>query len=269
MFPYLEILRPINGLMTAIAVWVGSVVAGSALVPSSPVILAILSAFLISGAGMVVNDYYDIQIDRINRPKRPIPSGRMSLKAAKIYAAALFASGIALSYFINIYAFATAFIVSSVLYAYAARLKKMVLVGNVAISALVGTSFIYGGIAAGNYFPTLLLALLAFLANLAREIYKSIEDVLGDEKHGANTLPIKYGVLKAKMVANIIIIVTVLFSFVPYFLGAFGQVYLFFVVIADIAFVSAAVAPVRHSAKICKIAMNIALLAFLAASLNI
>jgi len=268
MFAYIEILRPVNGLMSALAVWVGSIVAGAALVPAQPVITAMVSVFLISGAGMVINDYYDIEIDKINKPKRPLPSGKIKLKASLIYSIILFLLGIALAYFININAFLIAILASILLFLYSARLKKTLLLGNVIVSLLVALSFAYGGLAAGNYFPTLLLAFLAFLANMGREMYKSIEDVMGDKKYGANTLPIKIGVLKSKMLANIFVITAVLFSFVPYFLGTFGQVYLFFVVIADIAFVAAAVSPVRYSAKICKIAMFIALLAFFAAAVK-
>lgn len=269
MLSYVEILRPLNGLMTSVAVWIGSIVAGAQLVPAQPVILAVISAFLISGAGMAINDYYDVEIDRINKPGRPLPSGKISLRTARTYSIVLFLLGIAMSYFINLYAFAVAVLVSAVLYAYAMKLKKMLLAGNMAVSALVGLSFVYGGLAVGSYFIPLLLALLAFLANMGREIYKSIEDVLGDHKYGANTLPIKFGVLKAKMMASVFIVLAVLFSFVPYFLGLFSQVYLFFVVIADIAFIAATVAPARYSAKICKVAMNIALLAFFAASIKV
>lgn len=268
MLAYIEILRPVNSIMAAAAVLIGSMVAGASGLEQA-VLLAMLSAFLISGAGMAINDYYDIGIDRINKPDRPLPSGRIQPRNAMIYAIALFLTGIALSYFINPAALAVAVIVSVILYAYAARLKKMLLVGNVAVSALVGLSFIYGGLAAGNYFPTLLMALLAFLANMGREIYKTVEDILGDKKHGANTLPVKYGVLRARTIANVFIMAAVLFSFVPYFLGTFGQVYLFFVVIADIVFIAALVAPASYGGKICKIAMIIALLAFFAGALKL
>ena len=106
-------------------------------------------------------------------------------------------------------------------------------------------------------------------SNTAREIYKSIEDVMGDKKHNVTSLPIKLGVLKAKMIANAFVIASVIFSFAPFILGTFGQLYLFFVVIADIGFISAAIAPVRYSAKICKLSMIIALIAFIAAAVKI
>lgn len=269
MLAYLEILRPLNGLMSVLGVWIGSIVAGAPLAPTTPVILAVLSTFLISGAGMAVNDYYDIDADRINKPKRPLPSGRIKLRTALAYLLLLFLLGITLSYFINIYAFAVAAVVSVLLFLYAARLKKVMLVKNIIVSLLVALTFVYGGLAVGNYIPPLFLAFLAFLSNMGREIYKDIEDVMGDKKADANTLPVKYGVLRAKMIAASFVIAAVLFSFIPYFLGIFSQVYLFFVVIADIAFVAATVAPITYSAKICKIAMFIALLAFFAASIKV
>ncbi len=269
MLPYIEIIRPLNGLMTAAAVWIGSIVAGGSTVPTQPVILAMLSAFLISGAGMVINDYYDINIDKINKPNRPLPSGKIKPRQALSYSALLFLAGIAISYFVNINELAVAVVVSVLVYVYSARLKKTMLVGHLIISLLVALSFVYGGLAVNNYFPTLLMAFLAFLSNMGREIFKTIEDVMGDKKYDADTLPIKFGVLKTKAFASVFVIAAVLFSFVPYFLGTFGQIYLFFVVIADISFIAAAIAPVSYSAKICKIAMIIALLAFFAAAIKI
>lgn len=266
---YITIIRPLNGVMAAFAAWIGTLVGGAALYPSLPVLLGLLTVFLISCGGMAINDYYDAEIDKLNKPKRPIPSGKISRKAALCYAIVLFAAGIAASYFISLNALAVAAFAAVLLAAYSARLKKMLLVGHLAISLLVALSFVFGGIVAGNYLPTLLMALLAFLSNTAREVYKSIEDILGDKKHNVVSLPVRFGVLKAKLVANAFVIVSIIFSFIPYALGIFGQTYLLFVAIADIGFVSAVIAPARYSAKLCKVSMLIALIAFLAGAIRI
>ena len=115
MLAYIEILRPLNCFMGAIAVWIGSLVAGAPLYPGEPVLFAMASAFLICGGGMAINDYFDTEIDRINRPKRPIPSGRMKKDSAFVYSIFLLLAGITLSYFINTNAFYTAITVSAIL----------------------------------------------------------------------------------------------------------------------------------------------------------
>ena len=262
-FAYFTILRPVNSVMAALAVYIASLVAGMPVYPDAAIIYAMLSAFVVSGAGMVINDYFDVEIDRINRPERPLPSGKISMSAAKAYATVLFAAGIALGYLINLQAFAIALTASLLLVAYAWKLKKMLLVGHVAVSALVALSFVYGAVVNGNYFPLFPLAGLAFLANMGREIYKSVDDVLGDRKHGVTSLAVKYGVNKARTAAAALLLLAIMFSFVPFGLGIFGYVYMLFAIVADMLFL-AAIAMTGKSAKLCKIAMNVALLAFLA-----
>jgi len=269
---YVEIIRPLNCVMAAVAVYIAAVIAGVTVVPSIPPLglgLAMVVVFLICGAGMVANDIYDIEIDRVNKPKRPLPSGRMSARSAKAYAAALFIIGILVSYFINIYAFGVAVIASLLLVAYASKLKKVMFAGNVTVSLLVALTFIYGGLLnfSLNNFQQLLvvlpLAVLAFLSNIGRELYKTIEDALGDKKAGADTFAVKYGIFRARTIASAFIIISVFLSFVPFVLGTLGMVYLMVVIIADIIFIAAVLAPVRHASKFTKFAMLIALIAFL------
>lgn len=264
---YLTIVRPLNCLMAAVAVYIASLIAGLPFYPTAPVVYSLLSVFLICAGGMVINDYFDVEIDRVNKPSRPIPSGKISKNIALIFSSALFAAGIAVSYFVNIESFAVATAAASLLILYAWKLKKIMLIGHLTVSSLVALTFVYGGLINLSYMPTLSLAILSFLANTGREIYKSIEDILGDKNAGVQTLAIKYGVVRARAVASIFLLFAIILSFLPYFLKIFGEVYLFFVAIADIIFLAAVIAPVKFSSKLCKVAMFAALIAFFAGSL--
>ncbi|MEM7819216.1 MAG: UbiA family prenyltransferase [Candidatus Aenigmatarchaeota archaeon] len=263
MISYIQIIRPLNGIMSSIAVWIGTIIAGMDFIPELKVIFGMLAVFLISSAGMVVNDIADINIDKINRPKRPLPTGKITKNKAIIYAIILFIVGNIIAFIIGESLFYIAIIASVLLILYAAKLKKIIMLGHIVISILVALTFVFGGVIAGNYFITLPLALLAFLSNVGREIYKSIEDVMGDKSVNIDTLAIRFGVLKAKIIASIFLFVAIGFSFLPYVIGILGSIYLFFVIIADIIFLGAIISPVRYSAKICKIAMFIALIAFI------
>ena len=90
MNPYIEILRPGNVIMAMIAIILVAIVAHSI---SIPIILAMLAVFFEISAGNVINDYFDYKIDLINKPERPIPSGRIGLKTARNYAYILFLCG--------------------------------------------------------------------------------------------------------------------------------------------------------------------------------
>lgn len=145
---YLQIIRPVNALVAGIAVLLGVLVAGAEVTPGMS--LLVLSVFCITGAGNAVNDYYDRDIDAINRPDRPIPSGAVSMRGgAAVYSAVLFLTGIACAALIHPACFGIACINSVLLVAYAARLKGVPLAGNLVVSYLAGSIFLFGGAAAG------------------------------------------------------------------------------------------------------------------------
>ncbi len=259
---YVSITRPLNGVMSIIAVWIGSIIAGAAYIPDTNIIIGAISVFLISGGGMAINDYFDANIDKVNKPKRPIPSGKIKKKTALIYSLALFVIGVALTYRLNIDAFYVAAAASLLLIVYAASLKKTMLLGNLVVSGLVGLTFLYGGVIVGNYTIVIPLAFLAFMSNMAREIYKTIDDAKGDAKHDVSSVAIKLGIFKARMIGNAFLIVAVIFSVVPYLLGILGMSYLIVVALADIVFLAAVAMP-KAASKLVKLGMLLALLSFI------
>ena len=100
--PYLEILRPINCAMAAVGVWIGFLLVSNTLyTPLLP--LALISAFLICGAGQCINDYFDYKIDKQKAPQRPIPAGKIPPDFAVYYALSLFGIGILLAVFLGVF----------------------------------------------------------------------------------------------------------------------------------------------------------------------
>ncbi len=259
----IQLIRPLNCLMAAFATYIGMNLAGLGIYPTIVSAYALAAVFLICAGGMAINDYFDFEIDKINRPKRPLPSGKVSRKSALLFSIALFIIGTGLSYLIGNYALFIAAFASLLLIAYAWKLKKIMLIGHVAVSLLVALTFIFGASINMNYTGVMLLSVLAFFSNMGREIFKSINDIMGDKKMGVDSLPVKFGVIKAKLIATVFILIAIIFSFVPFLLKTFGTVYLFFVVIADMIFLLSIALPLKLSEKLCKLAMMIALIAFL------
>ena len=268
---YIEILRPLNCAMAAFAVFLGASIASGSF--SADVALACVVAFLICGAGNVINDYYDYEIDRINAPHRPLPRGVISLSTAWRYALLLFAAGTALAALIGSAAFALAAFNSALLYAYAWRIKRAGGLGkNLTVSYLVASPFLYGGIAASKPGVTLIFVALAALANTSREIVKDIADIRGDRGE-CLTLPVRIGVRRSAYVAALFLIIAVLLSPLPYLMDILGTAYLPLVGIADAVFlyalfVSLKMSDATKSAKYIKVAMFIALLSFLAGAVH-
>lgn len=272
----LELIRYKNCAMAGLAAVIGAAIAYSAS-PGEPVWMALIfiTVFIITGAGNAINDYFDASIDAINRPDRPIPSGRISKKSAFNLSIALFYIGWIISQFIgsnripSLIAIFNAFL----LLLYARSLKRKVFVGNLTVSYLTGSTFLFGGAAYGGkgIQVTLILFFLSMLATLAREIVKTIEDIEGDKLDGASTLPIKIGETRAAYVACAFGLLAVFLSPLPYFMGLFNEYYLVVVGIADIVFLYAMVQILRKnptgSSKYFKVAMFLAMLAFIAGSL--
>lgn len=227
----IKIVRPINFLITFISVIVAAVICLSDQTPGLNVILAAIAASLVMASGNVINDIYDIGIDKINKPLRPIPSGNITIKEAY----AIYFIFIVLSIFIsaleNEKALAIVLFSILMLFFYSKYLKRIPLVGNILIAFLTGLVFIYGGFVSGNPSAAIIPALFAFLINLIREIVKDMEDVEGDRKADAITFPIKFGVQKSKFLILGIAISLVIFTLYPFLTNLYKIEYFIIVMI--------------------------------------
>jgi geranylgeranylglycerol-phosphate geranylgeranyltransferase len=233
---YLAAIRPLNCLMGAIASVVGGFVSIPTLNTSLTYALFLASAvvFMITGGGNSINDYFDVEIDKINRPNRPVPSGMLTQYHILVYSAALLSVGIVISSVINFTCLAIAIVNSGLLILYSWRFKRLPLIGNVLIGYLTGSTFLFGGAAVGSYFITVILFLSAMFAISSREVIKDVEDVRGDLRLGASTLPIKCGVRPSLLFAACFMFFAVILSPVPFLVSTFGYLYLSIIIIADI-----------------------------------
>lgn len=273
---FLELMRYKNCAMAGLAAAIGAAIAHSEAPGEIAWIgLIFVTVFTITGSGNAINDYFDAGIDAINRPGRPIPSGRISKISALRFSTALFVAGTTISYFIgtNRIPFLIAVLNSFLLYSYASFLKGKVFIGNLSVSYLTGSTFLFGGAAYGGkgIQVTLILFLLSVLATFAREIVKTIEDIEGDRKNGAVTLPIVIGERQSAYIACIFGLLSILLSPLPYLMGLFNEYYLFIVGIADVIFLYAIMMILKNdprtSSNYFKIGMFVALLAFISGSL--
>jgi len=267
MNPYIEILRPGNAIMAVIAILLMAIISGKFTVEA---LIAAVVVFLVTGAGNIINDYFDHKIDAVNKPERPIPSGRIHLQKALIYSITLFTLGTIIAFMINILLGIIAFLSSLLMIYYARDLKTKCLIGNITISFLTGLCFVFGGIAVDQIMVSIYLGFYAFLMTMAREIVKDMEDMVGDEKEGAETLPIVYGKRKSSIIASFFMIIASVSSPLLYFMGIFSIFYLIVLIIAIIVFLSGAISILkdqslentRKISKRIKVGMGITFLAF-------
>jgi geranylgeranylglycerol-phosphate geranylgeranyltransferase len=259
MLGYVQLLRPANCLMTSVAIFIGGLLVMGGLGPEAlgAIFLAMVAGFVITGAGNTINDWTDVESDKVNRPNRPIPSGRVSKRAGLMYAVLLFLIGIVMAGFINWAAFIIAAFNSFLLVVYSTHLKERLLVGNAAVSYLVGSGFLFGGAALGNMVLPLILTVLAGLANMSREIVKDLEDVEGDRvgfmkkltngvQKRVRTITQRFGISKSgvqlrhgstlKAVAAISLALAIAVSPMPFLMGILGFSYMVVLAAADLVF---------------------------------
>lgn len=280
MNPYIEILRPGNALMGAISIILVALIDKTF---TLPVILAMIAVFFETAAGNVINDYFDYNIDLINKPERPLPSGRISLKNGKYYAYLLFLAGTICGFLIsyltnNWIPFIIVLIADVILYLYAYKLKVTPLIGNLTVGFMTGFGFVFGGFTINNpsiITTSIFLGFFAFVMTTAREIVKDIEDIEGDIADGARTLPILIGEKKPAILAAILIILDSALCPLLYYYRIFGILYLVVIAIAVILFLYSAILILKSQerevaakvSKNLKIGMLIAFVAFVFGSL--
>jgi 4-hydroxybenzoate polyprenyltransferase len=216
----LRLTRVEHSLMLVIAVIAAELVVGS--IPPWPVfILALVPPVLISMASFAINDYYDVETDRMNRKKRPLVEGTLTPKGARNIAATCFVAGVAASALINAYAFVIALIFASLAFLYSYKLKTMLLVGNAYIALTMVIPFVYGDLVVARYIAPniVLIAFVIFLSGLAREIHGMVRDRRGDMAARRSKSLVRYiGARRSSLLALLLYVEAVAISIVMFFM---------------------------------------------------
>ena len=224
----IEITRPINCLMGALTVIIGLLNTRSN-VPFDKltinIVLGVFTYIFLAASGNIINDVYDIEIDKINRPERPIPRGSISLKQAKELFFLYLFIGIILSLvntlilslpLINL---ALAFFFGFMAWVYAKWGKKSGFIGNIIVGVSFSIGLVYGAYLNTPIIPPYIFYffITAFSLLVAREIIKGCEDIEGDKNQGVKTLAIKIGIKSSRNISVIFVLLAVMFFILPIF----------------------------------------------------
>jgi geranylgeranylglycerol-phosphate geranylgeranyltransferase len=238
---FVELTRPGNVVAAGVLTFTGSFVASGFGAAATPVAAAVAATIFATAAGNAVNDYFDRDVDRVNRPDRPIPRGAVTARAGGVFSGLLFLGAVAAAAALPIVAVAIAVANLLALVAYTALFKGLPGVGNVVVAYLTGSTFLFGGAAVGQVTEPAVVVLfaLAALATLSRELIKDVEDIAGDRAEGLRTLPIVAGGSAALRAGAAVLAVAVAASAVPYLMGTFGLAYVAVVLPADVVMLDA------------------------------
>jgi geranylgeranylglycerol-phosphate geranylgeranyltransferase len=216
----IRLIRPELPLAAGLCVVLGQLLAAGGLPPTSGLILGFASIFCLAATALILNDYFDYDIDKVNAPERPLPSGLVSRRDALMLSVATALLGLALSAWIGGAALLLACAVWVVGVAYNWRFKRSGLPGNLMVAFCVGSTFVYGGIVAGHPTDGLVwwFGILVALFDLGEEIAADAMDAEGDRLIGSRSLAILIGPGKALLVSAAVFFAVILFGAVPFIL---------------------------------------------------
>jgi geranylgeranylglycerol-phosphate geranylgeranyltransferase len=213
--------------------WLGGVLNG--LSEGDPKLLvAAVSLALLVGGGNAINDVHDVRADKINRPYRPIASGRLTRRDGLAIAAVSMAISIIFGAAVSIGFVFYLVLLGILVVGYNSLTRRNGLLSNLVVSFLCSMAFILGGTVAGRVESSLLPAGFAFIYCMAREVAKGASDLEGDAVVGKPTLAVLFGKRRATDISIVLIVLVILLTPIPYFTGVMGPFYITMVMVLDL-----------------------------------
>jgi len=225
----LQLFRFELPLAAGVCTLLGAVISAGKLPPFGILLPGFLCVFFISSSAMISNDYFDLEIDRVNVPGRPLPSGRALPRDAILLTAITTSLGLAAAARIGLGALVVALIFWALGLFYNWKGKVTGLIGNLMVSACVGIMFIFGAIAVGAAWNPVIWTLgsLAFCFDLGEEIAADAMDEKGDRLRGSRSIAILKGKRAALSISGFLFGLFILISLLPVIFGWLGMLYLY------------------------------------------
>ena len=228
LFYFYSLSRPLNVLITIITILIAAIITGKFTFTASLIYAIITAAFIAAGANMV-NDIFDVEIDKINKPNRLLPSGKISIQNAWVYFSIAYIIGILFAVISNTIMLIIAIMIALLLYLYSAYLKRTIIWGNLAVSVAAASAFIYGAQAVSYWIDGMIPAVFALFFHFGREVVKDIQDMEGDLANNVITFAGRFGKQKSIVLINVIFSILIILTLVPFILGVYNKYYLWIV----------------------------------------
>ena len=232
----IELLRPELPFAAGICVIIGEIITLGKLPSISELFLGFMWGFFLSGSAMIFNDFFDIEVDKVNAPTRPLPSGLISTSTAIVFTIIITFLGLIASFFINRIAILLYIIFWIIGFLYNWKLKEKGFLGNLFVSSSVAITIILGGVVVGNPWnkAVVIFSMMLFIFDLGEEIAADAMDIEGDKERNIKSIAIIMGREKALYISFILFIIYVGLSFLPVILGLFGINYMIVISLTNI-----------------------------------
>ena len=230
-----RLIRPELPAAAGLCVVLGEVLALGALPPIRSLVLGFLAGFFLSATALITNDVFDLEVDRVNAPGRPLPAGLLTPREAMLEGLVVGLLGLAAAAFLHPLALLMGVIAWAVGFLYNWKFKEAGLLGNLMVSTSVGLTFVLGGIGVGRPGSPVVWAFAAivFFFDLAEEIAGDAMDAEGDQKRHSHSFAIRWGKERALSLSGLLFFLVVMLTFVPVVEGWLGLTYLFIIAVMD------------------------------------
>jgi len=231
----IRLFRPDLSLAAGLCTVGGQIIAAGHLASWPVTLLGFLCAFACSGSALVVNDYFDYEVDKVNTPERPLPSGAVTKREAAILGIILSLLGLISAALLGPISFIFAAIFWVIGFLYNWRFKEAGLPGNLMVSSSVAFTFVLGAMTVGQPWNPLVwtFAMMAFFIDLGEEITGDALDIEGDLKRGARSVARSRGKRFALRTAVTLWGIVILLGWLPVLSGSMGIAYTITILAVD------------------------------------
>ncbi|UNC92001.1 UbiA family prenyltransferase [Candidatus Contubernalis alkaliaceticus] len=232
----IELIRPELPFAAGVSVIIGEVIALGSFPSFFDLIVGFLWGFFLSSPAMILNDYFDIEVDRINAPHRPLPSGLISPAEIIYLTVVTTLIGLAVSFFIGLSAVFLYIVFWLVGFLYNWKFKELGIAGNLMVSSSVAVTIILGSLVVGQPWNKVVwsISLMLFFFNLGEEIAADAMDMEGDKKRNVKSIAILIGKKNTLRLSALLFILVIILSFLPVFWNLLGTSYLIIISIMDL-----------------------------------
>jgi geranylgeranylglycerol-phosphate geranylgeranyltransferase len=202
---YIRIIRPSGCILIALTTLIGQVLALGSFPEPFLAINAILSSFLLTASSFTLNDYVDYEVDLINTPHRPIPSGRISRQEAFRYGIVLGIAGAAFTVLLNYTAAAIGFALYALTIFYTIKAKIYGFIGNIIVALSIASYFLFGYLSVKTQMDLNIVYItgICFFYVLGGEVAQSIADAEGDRLRGVKSISLMRGPRVAAVITSL------------------------------------------------------------------
>ena len=227
----IQLVRPELPFAAGVCVVIGEIVALGRFPSLSKLLLGFMWGFFLSCPAMILNDYFDIEVDKINAPNRPLPSGIVSPAVGIYFACIITLMGLTVSYIIGLSAVVIYISFWFIGFLYNWKLKEKGLLGNLLVSSSVAITLIFGSIVVGQPCNKVvwIISLIAFFFNLGEEIAADALDIEGDKQRNGKSIAILLGKKNAFRISAALFVLMAVLSYLPYYWSLLGLDYLIIV----------------------------------------